>query len=134
MIAAGPRPQVSGFGLQPFRPALASVEHAEDLDATAAQTVRNHVWRPGNDPLPDARKAAGPPEPRKTRELVGRSQQQPGDMFRGLGILARDKCTQGRQVRYGARRPDDGHARGALRSRFFPHERNHAATSAWATD
>jgi hypothetical protein len=50
------------------------------------------------------------------------------DSIGGLGIVARDIRAEVSQVFDRARRPDDDHARGAFRSRFWPHERSHFAT------
>jgi hypothetical protein len=66
-------------------------------------------------------------------EALDRFEQCASDSVGAVGIVARDVLAEMSQMLDGSRRPDDGHTRGAFRSRLRPHERSQFATSLCGT-
>jgi hypothetical protein len=60
--------------LQALWPALATVEHGDDLQTLAAHSVRNDVPCAWNDELTSPRHPTGTPEIRQRRQAIDRSE------------------------------------------------------------
>ena len=101
----------------------------DDFEAVALQPVRNHVPCAGNDELTRTDQSSWTTKIRQLRQTFDGGKERHGDTARCARVIARDVSTKGSKVADRARRPDDGHARGAFRSRFRPHERSQADTS-----
>ena len=101
----------------------------DDFEAVASQPVWNHVARAGNHELTRTGHSAWTTKIRQLRETFDGGPERHGDTASRLGVIARDVGTKVSKVADRARRPDDGHARGAFRSRFRPHERSQVDTS-----
>ncbi len=115
--------------LEALWPSLASVKDGDDLEAFASHPVRNHVGCPGNYEFSRTGHSAGSPKTRQLGWTFDGRQECKGSTGRRVRIVACDVSTKISEVTDGARRPDDGHTRGAFRSRLRPQERSHVDTS-----
>lgn len=104
------------------------MEDRENFEPIAAQSVRDYVRRPTDDEFASPRHASCPAHIRELGKAVHRLQESVSDPPSGIGIVLIDVRTQLAEVPDRSRRPDDGHLRGALRSRLVPHERSQAVT------
>jgi hypothetical protein len=127
------RIRTAWFRLQALWPALAAMEHRDDLQTLAAHSVRNDVPCARNDELTSPRHPTGTSEIRQRRQAIDRSEKCPGRAGCRARILADNIVTKGSEMANRPRRPDDSHARGAFRSRFLPQDRSHFDTSRCAT-
>jgi len=118
--------------LQALRPSLASMKDGDDLEVFASQPVWDHIGGARNHELARAGDSSGASKIRQSSQTLYGRQERHGRTGRCVGIVARNAGPKIGQVRDRARRPDDGHARGAFRSRVRPHERSQADTSLWA--
>ena len=105
------------------------MKNGDDFEPVASQPVRDEVRRARNDELTRAGHSAGATKMWEPGHAFDGGHERGGDTASRAGVLARDVRPKVSQVADRARRPDDGHARGALRSRFRPHDRSQADTS-----
>lgn len=105
------------------------MKYRDDLEAIASQPVRDDVRSTRDDQFPRTGDSAWSAEAGQFSEALHSLQQCGGDSTGGPGIVARDKGAKVSQVIDGARRPDEGHTRGAFRSRLPPHDRSQFATA-----
>ena len=104
------------------------MKDGDDVEAIASQAIRNHVGRTGNDELVSTRYSAWTTKIRQPGQTVDGGQEHHGDAAGRIGVIARDVGTKVSKVADRAWRPDSGHARGAFRSPFLPHERSQVDT------
>ena len=114
-------------------PFLPGVEDSDDFEAVAAQPVGNDVRCAWYDQLSGACNTATTTEIGQFSEVLDSFEQSVSDSVGGRWIVARDMRAEVCQMFDGSRRPDDGHTRGAFRSRLRPHERSQSATSLCGT-
>ena len=116
-----------------LRPFLPRVENGDDLEAIASQPVGDDVRCSGDNQFSGAGDAARTAKIGQFSEALDSLEQCPCDSVAGVRIVARDVLAEMSQMLDGSRRPDDGHTRGAFRSRLRPHERSQFATSLCGT-
>lgn len=119
--------------LQVLRPALPAVKYRDDLQAPAPHPIRDHVRRAGHDNFPGASDAPWPTQGRQFGESFHSRKERETRAGGRVRVFARDVVPKVNQMPDRAGRPDDGHARGALRSDFRPQERSQIETSLCAT-
>src|ERR1700674_5776281 len=119
--------------LQALWPSLASMEHRDDLETLAAHSVRYDVPSARNHEFARPGHPTGAPETRQFRQAIDCGDQRGSSTGCRVGVLAGDIATKFSEMADRPRRPDDGHARGAFRSRFLPQERSQLDTSSCAT-
>ncbi len=105
------------------------MKHRNDLEVVASRPIRNHIGCAGDHELTRAGHSAGTTKIRQLGQAFDGGQERRGDTAGRAGAIARDVSTKVSKVADRARRPDDGHARGAFLSRFRPHERSQVDTS-----
>ncbi len=115
--------------LQALWPSLPSMKDGDDLKVFTSQPVRNHVGCAWNHELARAGDSSRTPKIRQPGQTFDSREDRYGNTGRCVGVVACDVSTKVSKVTDRARRPDDGQARGAFRSRFRPHERSHADAS-----
>ena len=115
--------------LQAVWPSLPSIKDGDDLKAFTSQPVRNHVGCAWNHELAGAGDSSRAAKIRQPGQTFDSRQERYGNTGRCVGVVACDVSAKVSKVTDRARRPDDGHARGAFRSRFRPHERSQADAS-----
>ena len=130
--AIEPRDGVGESSKLPW-PFLSGVEDSDDLKAVASQPVRDDVPCAWHDQFSGAGDASRTTEIGQLGEAFDGLEQITSDSIGSLGIVARDIRAEMSQMLDGSERPDDGHTRGALRSRFRPHDRSQFATSLCGT-
>jgi len=110
------------------RPFLTSVKHRDDFEPIPSRPVRDHVRCPGYDHFSSAGNAAWPTKVGEISEAFDSTENSPRGSTGRSRIVARDELAEIDKMADRAWRPDDGHTRGALRSRLPPHERSHPET------
>ena len=118
---------------QLLRPFLPRVENSDDLETVASEPVGDDVGCSGDDQFSRAGDAARTAKIGQLSKAFDSVEQCARDSVGGVRIVARDVLTEMSQMLDGSRRPDDGHTRGAFRSRLRPHERSQFATSLCGT-
>lgn len=115
--------------LKTLRPSLSSVKDGENLEAVAPQAVGDDIWGVGHDEFASPGHPARAPGIRKCSQPLDGRQDGRRHAGGGVRVLMRDVRSKVGKVIDRAPRPLDDHPRGAFRSRVFPHDRSHAATS-----
>jgi hypothetical protein len=98
------------------------MEDSDDLEAVASQPVGDDVRCPWHDQFSCASDAARTTAIGQFSEALDSFEQSASDSSGGLRVVARDIRAEVSQMLDGSWRPDDGHTRGAFRSRLRPHE------------
>jgi len=93
------------------------VKDGDDLQTITSHSVGDHVPRVRHDEFPSAGDAAGTTEIGQFSKALNSGEQSASDSIGGVRIVVRDIRAEVSQVVDGSRRPDDGHTRGAFRTR-----------------
>lgn len=118
---------------QTLRPFVPPMEDGNDLKPVATQPVWDHVRCARYDQFPRTGDPTRTAHIGQFGEPLDSFEQCATDSIRSLRIVLRDVRAEISQMFDRARRPDDGHTRGAFRSRLRPHERTQFATSLCGT-
>jgi len=105
------------------------MENGDNLETVRSKSVGNKIRCFWYDHFPRAGDAAGTAEIGQFSDALDGLEQCTGNSIGGLGIVAGDVCAEVSQMIDASRRPDEGHTRGAFRSRLRPHERSQLVTS-----